>query len=208
MPVTLVPQNDTGDAVGANCYHDLAYFKAYHDSRGNSYSPFTDDQIKAGIIRATDYLDTRFDFKGVKLNGNPLIVQTTEWPRKSGDNGEIVLAWMDISTLFPIDLSEDTTLFTALVGPDGKDIIGIPTALKRASSEYGLRALTIKLFQDAPAPAGGRLIKESHVRVDVISQQVAYESPQSGAFALPAYPAADLLLVRAGLIAGGRKLMR
>lgn len=208
MAVTLNVQNDTGDTVDANGYIDVTYFKAYHDSRGNSYAAFNDDKIKSAIILSTDYLDTRFDFKGVKLNGNDIVVQTTEFPRKSGDPGQLVLAWMDISTLFPIDLSVDTTLFTALVGPDGKDIIGIPLALKRACAEYSFRALTIKLFQDAPAPAGGRLIKESHVRVDVISQQVAYESPQSGAFALPAYPAADLLLVRAGLIASGRKLMR
>ena len=76
--MTLVVQTDDGTAVGANAYLDVTAFKAYHDDRGNAYVAYTDPQISAALIRATDYLDDRFDFVGSKLNG---IDQTTEWPR-------------------------------------------------------------------------------------------------------------------------------
>jgi len=76
--VTLVVQTDEGTAVGANSYLDVVGFKAYHDDRGNDYSTYSDAQIGAALIRATDYLDDRFDFIGYKYTG---IDQPTEWPR-------------------------------------------------------------------------------------------------------------------------------
>ena len=77
--MTLIVQNDTGSEAGANAYIDVAWFKEYHDARGNDYSAATDDPaIERAIIKATDYLDTRFSFVGRRRNGRP---QTTEWPR-------------------------------------------------------------------------------------------------------------------------------
>jgi hypothetical protein len=45
--MTLIVQNDAGDAAGANGYISVAEFKTYHDARGNSYAGKTDDQIAA-----------------------------------------------------------------------------------------------------------------------------------------------------------------
>jgi hypothetical protein len=137
--------------------------------------------------------------------------QTTEFPRQAGS--EIIMPWFDINFLTPMqDVSLLTGTFVALVGPDGNDIIGIPTALKRATAEYAFRALSSALFADAPPPSSGpmpgRLIDEYTVKVDVIEESTKYSSPQSGAFAMPAYPAADLLLARAGLIEAGRTIVR
>jgi hypothetical protein len=74
----LIVQDNTGAVAGANSYLDVAAFKAYHDDRGADYSGFTDPQIEAALIRATDYLDQRFSFTGKKIRGRD---QTTEWPR-------------------------------------------------------------------------------------------------------------------------------
>lgn len=314
MATTLYTQNDDGDVANANSYISLAYFQSYHTQRGNAYVAYSDDQVKASIIRATDYLDTRFDFRGVKLNtgnkalgtltatlnfsaaesvtideitwtfraspsvlhdvqlggslaaslsslavaindesnvvtatatattlavlaviggadGNDIVTtetaasaswgdvtlvdgddnQSTEWPRKAGSDANIgFTTTLDTSGGFldPVSLvlSEESTVF--LVDPSGHEITGIPNALKRACAEYAFRALTIPLFQDAPAPEGGRLLNSEAVRVDVISSHKIYAPGQSGAFALPAFPAADMLLVRAGLILSGRTIMR
>lgn len=328
MATTLVVQDDDGDVANANAYITLAFFQSYHTNRGNDYSDSSSDEQKAAIIRATDYLDTRFDFRGVRLNGgikavgtltatlnfsaaetvvigditytfraSPSVAydvqlgvslaasltnlaaavgasgtagieyatgtlvnadvvatatattlvsvaaavgadgndiattdtaasaswsattledgadttQETEWPRKAGtDQNMAMIQTIDTAGFFltPVTIALEDDVTTSLVDPNGNDITGIPTALKRACAEYAFRALTIPLFQDAPAPDGGRLIEEQHVQVDVIRQSLKFASPQSGVMVMPAFPAADLLLVRAGLIASGRSLMR
>lgn len=324
--MALVVQDDLG-SLDANGYITVAFFKSYHDARGNSYSGKTDQQIEYAIIKATDYVDTRFAFRGTKLglgiratgtltatsnfadgdtitiNGRTYMMQAalagdvdhvmiggsladslsnlekvlngtgrfgieytadteasdvvsathdathlyvtslgggssgnviattetaanaswagttltggdsqkTEFPRMAGS--EIIMPWFDINFLTPMsDVNLLTGTFVALVGPDGNDIIGIPTALKRATAEYSLRALAAGLFVDAPAPSAGpmpgRLIDSYTVKIDVIEESTKYSPPQSGAFVMPAYPAADLLLARAGLIEAGRTLVR
>lgn len=77
MPITV--QDNTGSIIGANAYISVAEFKAYHDVRGGDYSAAADDTvIAAAIIRATDYVDTRFWYVGRKKMGR---TQSTEWPR-------------------------------------------------------------------------------------------------------------------------------
>jgi hypothetical protein len=172
--VALTVQTDDGTASGANAYPSIAEFKAYHDERGNTYTN-DDALIAAAIIRATDYVDQRFQFRSTKL----LQTQTTAFPR---------------------------VLFS---DNDGFDVTGIPVALKNATIEYALRAMTAPLFRDAPAPDGGRIIDAITQKVDVIEQAITYApSTGNGSFVMPAYPPADLMLQRAGLITTGRVIVR
>lgn len=78
MTATLIVQTDAGTVTGANAYTTVVAFKAYCDNRGYDYSAYTDDQIAQAIIRATDYVDTRFGYQGTPLNG---LDQTTQFPR-------------------------------------------------------------------------------------------------------------------------------
>ena len=75
--MTLILQNDDGDEVGANAYVDVAFLKTYHLARGVDIATYSDDLLSAAIIRATDYLDQRFNFVGRSLSET----QTTQWPR-------------------------------------------------------------------------------------------------------------------------------
>lgn len=203
MTVTLIVQSDAGDVTNANAYHDLAFFKSYHDNRGVDYSAYTDQQLSGGIVRGTDFVDQRFNYRGVKL----LSAQTTKWPRRAGS--EILLPWWDINFLSPItDTFDATGSYVALVDPDNQAIVGIPLAIKQATAEYSLRALLFSLFQDMPAPIGGRWLQSESVKVDVIERSVNYVPAQMGGFAMPSYPAADLIISRAGLIEQSRQLMR
>jgi hypothetical protein len=61
----------------SNGYISVASFKAYHDDRGNSYATYSDALIEKAIVRASDYLDTRFSFIGIRR----LVTQKMEWPR-------------------------------------------------------------------------------------------------------------------------------
>jgi hypothetical protein len=317
--MTLSVQNSTGTVSGANAYITLAAFKAYHDARGNAYSTFTDPQIAAAIVRATDFLDTRFTYRGTKqphgvpaggtltaagqfsdgetvtigdavytfravpslandiriggsldaslaniakaidgtgaagtdygaetqphgsvaatstsntldlvavqggVGGNTIattttagqatwggatlsggMAQTTEWPRMAGTD---VLPSVFDDFASPILLDVLTGTVILLVGPDGLQIDGIPPAVERACAEYALRALSAPLFQDAPAPEGGNFLKEHDVTVDVISEHTKYEQMQSGSFAMPAFPQADLWLARAGLLISTTRML-
>lgn len=200
--MVLTVQDDTGTVANANAYIDVAAFKAYHDDRGNTYG--TDDtKIEQAIVKATDYLDSRFRFIGVKL-ASP---QTTQWPRQAGTS--VFLPWADINFVGPdVSFSGPTTV-VLLTDTQGNAITGIPQAVKDATAEYALRALTAVLFQDAPAPVGGRMIASHKVTVDVISEETVYAPSQgTGQFQMPAYPAADMKLAAAGLIEIGRQVYR
>lgn len=72
-------QDDTGIVTGANAYVSVADFKTYHDDRGNDYSSYADAALQVAIIKATDYVDVRFQYKGEKQNDWE--TQTTQWPR-------------------------------------------------------------------------------------------------------------------------------
>jgi hypothetical protein len=74
--MAFVVETGTG-LTNSNAYTSVAAFKSYHDDRGNSYAGFTDSNIEKAIVRASDYLDTRFTFLGYRRN----VSQSMEWPR-------------------------------------------------------------------------------------------------------------------------------
>lgn len=77
-------QNAQGSVVDANAYIDVAFFTGYHADRAQSYTGDS-TAIQAAIVRATQYLDTRFTFVGYAGN----VEQTTQWPRLSArDNND------------------------------------------------------------------------------------------------------------------------
>jgi hypothetical protein len=97
--MAFTPQNDSGTVAGANAYGSLAGFKTYHDDRGNSYAAYTDQELQEAIVSATDYLDGRWDFVGVRLTED----QTTEWPRRDAEDNQGY-----VRTGIPVDVIEAT----------------------------------------------------------------------------------------------------
>jgi len=73
----LLIQSDDGLTVNANAYDSAANLLAYHLARGNAVD-YDVEQIERAIVKATDYVDVRFRYKGRRLNGRD---QSTEWPR-------------------------------------------------------------------------------------------------------------------------------
>ena len=74
--MALVVQNPTDPVTDATAYIDVVFFKAYHLARGNGYTA-TDTEIEQAIVRATDYMDSRWTFAGSRLE----VDQSTECPR-------------------------------------------------------------------------------------------------------------------------------
>lgn len=165
--MSFVVQTDDGDVEGANAYITLAEFAAYHGDRGNEIATFAATDREQAIVKATDYLDARFRFRGYKLNGNE---QSTAWPRYDAyDN-------------------------------DKESVYGIPQAVKDATAEYALRALSLtSLNPDPVRDDSGRRVQSFSTNVaGAITESATYAD--AGKVELPEYPAADLKLLRAGLI--------
>lgn len=83
--MTLIVQD--GSTPDANGYISVTFFRSYHEDRCNDISTFDTAGIEGAIIRATDYLDTRFRFVGEKTRSD----QRTSWPRiDAEDNNDKV----------------------------------------------------------------------------------------------------------------------
>jgi len=76
--MALIIQDDTGLIAGANSYNDVATFRTYALDRGYDFSSKTDDELSPSLIKGWEYTDSRFNYKGSRLNGR---TQTTEFPR-------------------------------------------------------------------------------------------------------------------------------
>lgn len=112
--MAFVVQNDQGSAAGANAYIDVDFFRSYFADRGSDVSSYLDADVQTAIVRATDYLDGRFNFVGKRM----LLQQTTQWPRMSAYDRDRYL----INTV-PIQVKEATAEYamralTAVLAPD------------------------------------------------------------------------------------------
>lgn len=180
MAFTL--QNDQGTVAGANAYIDVVYFKGYHDDRGraDAYGAATDTQIQAAIVQATWYLDGRFQFIGWRQQSD----QSTQWPRYDAlDN-------------------------------DYQYVNGVPREVKDATAEYALRALpgivatptSNTLLPDPARSETGAVVQESKQKVGPIEEVVRYSG--GGAYSMPPYPYADMILKKRGLVVAGGTFVR
>lgn len=74
----LSVQDDDGSVADANGYVTVAAFRTYSLHRCRSVDAYDEDQIEAAIVNATDYMDGRWNFIGVRLTSD----QATEFPRR------------------------------------------------------------------------------------------------------------------------------
>lgn len=66
------------DGDDANAYAGVAEATEYHAQRGNAaWAGAGEDSQSSALIRATDYIDRNYSFKGEKVNPD----QALEWPR-------------------------------------------------------------------------------------------------------------------------------
>jgi hypothetical protein len=119
---------ETGTALStSNAYVSLTDYRTYLLDRGIDEGDTDDDLIRAAIIKATDYIDRRFRFKGLRVD--PDTPQALAWPRKEVYDREGYLLASDV----------------------------IPVALKQAAIEYAYRARTEELWNVPTLDAAGTL---------------------------------------------------
>ena len=74
--MAFVVQDPDAPKEDAVAYIAVQAFKDYHDERGNAYTA-SDTEIEQAIVRATDYIDSRWTFAGSREDAD----QSTECPR-------------------------------------------------------------------------------------------------------------------------------
>ena len=142
--VTWLTGANAGDTAtvtnldGANAYITPDQYLRYHRTRGNILaSPLpSDESLQASIVRATDYLETKYRYKGIKLlqsMGNPNIDPYFSLAFGLGSIPLYAASTTTQSTQFPrqgvIDYNSDT-------------VNGIPVAIMQACAELAFRDQT------------------------------------------------------------------
>jgi hypothetical protein len=191
---------------GANAYIDEAFFALYHTSRGNAVpAGKTSAQIQAAIVQATDYLDQKYRFSGVKLLqilGNSAL----------GSNSMFLESWL---TPFAVQgrnyLSPSTSKQSTewprqgVVDFSGDTINGIPEAIKGACAELAIRVLNGTSLQpdyDASLVSAGGVVSSITKRIGPLEKSVTYDT-RNGLGFFASFPMVDRMLSKAGLLRSG-----
>lgn len=153
--MTFTVEDGTG-ITNANSLCAVNFADSYFTDRAIAGWTGTNDAKQSALIRATDYIETRFGprFKGSKADED----QALSWPR--------------------VEVCADDT---------------VPVAVRKATAEYALRALTAVLLPDPVYDDSGRLVASKSEKVGPISETVTYITG-TGVVIFRAYPAADALL--------------
>lgn len=183
--MTFVVEDGSGVA-NANAYVSEQFYRDYHTLRGRDVSAQTQPEVEAFIVRATDYIEKRFAerWKGSRSTE----VQSLSFPRES-------------VTVDGVTFASDA----------------LPVLLTQAAVEYAFRAsLYFELAPDPPVPfdrddnaggtvSGGGALVAKREKVGPIEEQSQFadlsrtstKNKGSGtvpSWAIPTYPAADMLI--------------
>ncbi len=83
----------------------------------------------------------------------------------------------------------------------GDTVVGLPLAVKQATSEYSYRARSASLLVDPSYDETGRPLKSKEETVGPLTEKYEYEA--RGVFQMPDYPQADRILIARGLVRSG-----
>ena len=183
--MAFVLEDGTGIA-NANAYISEAFADTYHTDRFNTaWTSLTDSALKeAAIIKATDYLDFRWDFIGDRKKAFEL--QSLKWPR--------IDAFVE----------RDQKVVQSNV---------VPLQVQYATAEYALRVInaattagtTGDLAPDLVIDESGGKITGRREKVGPLEEEFKF-SGSFGLITLKPYPAADNIL--RDLLVSGRMLAR
>lgn len=174
--MAFVVEDGTGLA-NANAYVSVAFCDSYFADRDNEDWDLVDNK-QAMIVRATDYINSRFGAGWIGQQEFPG-VQALDWPRKSN---------MTTSPYYNgfVTYASDPTFPTDIV----------PVALQKACAEYALRANNGSLAPDPTASESGLAVVELTEDVGPIKTTTKFATTGQGSTVnpFPAYPLADALL--------------
>jgi hypothetical protein len=210
---------DIAAATMANAYIYPDFLAQYTGARGNfTYPDSPSEAIQNAIVQASDYIDQRYRYKGVKLlqfmsNGafDPSIGFIDPWLGEmgflGGGPGTNYSAWFTPSaTQQALEWPR-----VGVIDMNGDTVFGIPQAIKYACAELAARALNGVVLQPDYDPtivtAGGVLSSYSQ-EVGPIKVTKAYNVAIGLGF-FATFPQVDRIMGSAGILraGGGRSII-
>lgn len=175
MPITadLVVEDGTGIAA-ANSYISLADAGTYHSLRGNPiWAGASDSDKVVSLVRATDYLDTRWKWQSVRGTDT----QVLQFPREELYDTD----GSDVSLTVPTALQDACCEYALVVLGDGTTLVDLSPAASLAAESR------ITLQRD---------------RVGSLETETRYDS-DLGPRVTVSYPQADRIVKSSGYILAG-----
>ncbi len=137
---------------------DVAFADSYFSDRGIAAWTGSTSVKQAALIKATDYVESRWQKKFDGEKQYPL-VQALSFPRAYADEAQ----------------------------PDE-----VPVGIKKAISEYAVRALSAPLVADPTTDANGLTLSAKRTKVGPIETESRFQA--GAAIGIKPYPAADMLI--------------
>lgn len=204
----------------ANAYIDVDYLTSYLAARGIDIfaiipaSPTTDAFVKmqAAIVRATDYIDQKYRFAGIKL------LQRTGQSLTDA-NATFLESWLTpyalngVSYLTPsTSLQQTQWPRNGVVDDNGDTITGIPEAVKQACAELAWRVLSGANLQpdyDKNLVGNGGVVSSVTKKVGPLETITSFDTKFGLGF-FASFPIVDRILSKAGLLSSGgsRRIIR
>lgn len=197
---------------GANAYMTVAEFVKYHAARGNPVVESPVDAIQTAIVQATDYLDQKYRYSGIKL------LQTLGNAPQDA-NSVFLEAWLtpyalnSVSYLTPATSTQSTEWpRRGVVDFSGNTVLGIPKQIKAACAELAIRVMAgIKLQPDYDNTlvGSGGVLSSVTKKVGPLETVFAYDTKLGLGF-FASFPIVDRMLSKGGLLSsgGGRTVIR
>lgn len=210
---------DIANMTPANAYIYPDFLKQYATARGNfSYPDSPAEAVQNAIVQASDYIDQRYRFKGVKLlqflsnpNFDPSIGFLDPWLGMQGflggGPGTNYEAWFTpSSTQQALQWPRQ-----GVVDLNGDNAYGVPLAVKYACAELALRVLNGVVLQpdyDPSIVSNGGVVSSYTKEVGPIRVTKTFDTKLGLGF-FATFPAVDRILRSAGLLlfGGGRSII-
>lgn len=198
----------------ANAYITTDFLAAYNNSRGTFiYSDSPILQVQQAIVQASEYLDQRYRFKGVKflqfLDTNifdPNLPFLDPWFSPFG--------YSAATNLFTPSFTDQWTEWPrqGCVDFNGDSVYGVPLVIQRATAELALRALNGVMLQpdyDPNVVTAGAIVSSLSQQVGPLKTTTTYDTKLGIGF-FPDFPHVTRMLTKAGLLvaSGGMSLIR
>lgn len=205
----------------ANAYITVEFFLDYHDSRGNTFPASPVDPIRRSIVKASDYLDQKFRYKGTKLlqylsqsnNIDVASIYLDPWlsPFAFGGVGFGLGGSRGVFT--PSHTSQHREWPRAdVVDFNGDTVFGVPTVIMEACAEAAIRDLNGTVLQpdfDTDIVSNGGVIQSFSNEVGPIKESKTFDTKLGLGF-FPDIPQIRRMLSKAGVLraGGGRTITR
>lgn len=197
----------------ANAYISIAEYQAYWATRNVDKTAQDAAAVRAAIVQASDYLDQRYRYNGVKLvqNVGKSMIDA---------NAVFLQPW-----LFPgsiLNIMNPLTPYTTpqnsqwprqgVVDLNGSTVNGIPQAIKQACAELASRVMAGTNLQpdyDPDVVTNGAVVSQITKKVGPLEKSITYDTKLGLGF-FPSFPQITRMLRSAGLLSsqGRRTVMR